>query len=185
MQEIWKPIIGYENLYEVSNLGNVRSLDHIVKAKCNSSRLVKGHLLSPILAKNGYLVVTLGHKHIEYIHRLVAIHFVDNPNNLNVVNHKDECKTNNVYTNLEWTDLISNFQYGTARKRQASKIIGVFNTKCSKPIEAFNDEGEIVYVFPSAAEAHRNGFDFRNVSAVCLGKRQYYKGLHWRFASNA
>ena len=190
MQEIWKPIIGYENLYEVSNFGNVRSIDHYSKNSFGTKTLYKGKLLKLHLAKNGYYTVMLcidGITKTHYVHRLVALHFIENSNPLEktVVNHLDENKLNNVCTNLEWTDLVSNFQYGSARERQSKSIIGVFNTKCSKPVEAFNDEGEIVFSFPSAAEANRNGFDFRNVSAVCLGKRHYYKGLHWRFASNA
>lgn len=190
MQEIWKPIIGFENLYEVSNLGNVRSLDKLVKAKNNSNRLVKGRLLSPTLGKNGYYIVTLSKEGIDkkaYVHRLVALHYVENPkpNEYNVINHKDENPKNNVYTNLEWCTQAYNQSYGTARLKQAAKIRGVFNTKLSKPIEAFNNEGEVIYTFPSLMEAHRNGYDYRLVSACCLGKRFTHKGLHWRFLSNA
>ena len=101
MQEIWKPIIGYENLYEISNLGNVRSLDRTVK--CHSkTRLVKGKLLNPTLMKNGYYSVMLCNSERNkrmYVHRLVALHFVENPkpNEYNVINHKDENPRNNVY----------------------------------------------------------------------------------------
>ena len=190
MEEIWKPIKGFENLYEISNFGNVRSLDKLVKAKNNSNRLVKGHLLSPALGKNGYYFVGLsdcGTNIKVYVHRLVALHFVDNPkpNEYNIVNHKDENPKNNVYTNLEWCTQAYNVSYGNARQKQAAKIRGVLNTKQSKPVEAFNDEGEVIYTFPSLMEAHRNGYDFRLVSACCLGKRLTHKGLHWRFLSNA
>ena len=189
MQEIWKPIIGYENLYEISNLGNVRSLDRTVK--CHSkTRLVKGKLLNHTLMKNGYYSVMLCNSERNkrmYVHRLVALHFVENPkpNEYNVINHKDENPRNNVYTNLEWCTQAYNQSYGTARLRQAEKIKGKFNTKLSKPIEAYNENGDVVYIFPSLMEAHRNGFDFRLISACCLGKRSFHKGLHWRFVSNA
>ena len=189
MQEIWKPIIGYENLYEVSNLGNVISLDRTVK--CHSkTRLVKGKLLNPHLMKNGYYSVTLcdsGRNKRVYVHRLVALHFVENPkpDEYNVINHKDENPKNNIYTNLEWCTQAYNQSYGTARLKQAAKIRGVFNTKHSKPIEGYDDNGNVLYSFPSIMEAHRHGFDFRLVSACCLGKRSHHKGLHWRFSSNA
>ena len=189
MQEIWKPIIGYENLYEVSNLGNVRSLDRTVK--CHSkTRLVKGKLLNQALRKNGYYTVTLcdsGRDKQMYVHRLVALHFVENPkpDEYNVINHKDENRKNNIYTNLEWCTPAYNLSYGTAQQRANDKKRGVFNTKHSKPVEGYDDNGNVLYSFPSLMEAHRHGFDFRLVSACCLGKRSFHKGLHWRFSSNA
>lgn len=183
--EIWKPIEGFENLYEVSSLGNVRSLDHYVNAKNNSRRLVKGRLLKPSLSKIGYYMVGLSNRIRAYVHRLVAQAFVPNPNpsEFNVVNHKDENPQNNVYTNLEWCTQAYNITYGSARQKQAAKIRGVFNTKHSKSVEAFNDVGEVVFTFPSMMEAHRQGFDFRLVSACCQGKRHTHKGLHWRLAN--
>ena len=140
--------------------------------------------------KNGYYSVMLCNSERNkrmYVHRLVALHFVENPkpNEYNVINHKDENPRNNVYTNLEWCTQAYNQSYGTARLKQAEKIKGKFNTKLSKPIEAYNENGDVVYIFPSLMEAHRNGFDFRLISACCLGKRSCHKGLHWRFVSNA
>lgn len=189
MQEIWKPIEGYQNLYEISNLGNVRSLDRTVK--CHSkTRLVKGKLLNPHLMKNGYYLVTLcdsGRVKQMYVHRLVALHFVENPrpDEYNVINHKDENPKNNIYTNLEWCTQAYNLSYGTAQQRANDKKRGVLNTKHSKPVEGYDDNGNVLYSFPSLMEAHRHGFDFRLVSACCLGKRSFHKGLHWRFSSNA
>lgn len=175
MKEIWKPIKGYESLYEISNLGNVRSL-------------VTNRNLKPIHSKNGYYTVGLsknGNVKLMTIHRLVALHFVTNPNpnEFNIVNHKDENKLNNVYTNLEWCTLSYNFSYGTAQQRANAKKRNLFNTKHSKPIEGYDDEGNVIYSFSSLMEGHRNGFDFRLVSACCLGKRSFHKGLHWRFTN--
>lgn len=178
MDEIFVPIKGYEGLYEVSNLGRVKSF-----------KMYKdGKLLKLTIMKIGYLRVTLCKNDVQkpfYVHRLVALHFVENPNpkEFNVINHKDENKLNNVYTNLEWCTQTYNQHYGTARQKQAEKLRGVLNTKKSKPVEAYNDDGKIIYTFPSLMEAHRHGFDFRLVSAVCRGKRYYHKGLHWRYAS--
>ena len=106
MIERWKPIEGYESLYEVSNLGTIRSVDHF-GSNGVSTILYKGKPLKPFLDGRGYYVqVTLckgkHHKQKVLVHRLVAKAFVPNPNNLPEVNHKDGNKLNNEASNLEW-----------------------------------------------------------------------------------
>lgn len=91
LQEIWKQITGYEDLYEVSNLGRVRS--------------VRGRLLSQNKDPSGYMKINLsrfGTHKLNRIHRLVAAHFISNPLNKVSVNHKDGNKLNNHVDNLEW-----------------------------------------------------------------------------------
>ena len=120
MNEEWRPIGGYEGLYEVSNLGRVRSVDRYVKSKGESYWLRKGKMLSPAKDKNGYLKVNLycnGKCKTINVHRLVAQEFIPNPDNLPQINHKDEDKTNNRVDNLEWCDAKYNINYGTARIR--------------------------------------------------------------------
>ena len=119
MIEEWRPIEGYEGLYEVSNTGRVRSLDMYVKGK--GYRLHKGKVLSPAKNKNGYLKVNLhcnGKRKTITVHRLVAEAFIPNSDNLTQVNHRDEDKTNNNVENLEWCDVKYNLSYGTARIRE-------------------------------------------------------------------
>ena len=134
MIEEWRPIEGYEGLYEVSNTGRVRSLDMYVKGK--SYRLHKGKVLSPGKNKNGYLKVNLhynGKRETITVHRLVAQAFIENPDNLPQVNHKDEDKTNNNVDNLEWCDVKYNLSYGTARIRERdTKIKNGYYTGLSK-----------------------------------------------------
>ena len=101
MTEEWRDITGFENYYQVSNLGNVRSCLNTGHKMTN-----KWRILSPRLDNRGYLFVNLydenhNMKSIK-IHRLVAMAFVPNPHNYNIVNHKDENPANNKAENLEW-----------------------------------------------------------------------------------
>lgn len=126
MEEVWKPISGYENYYEVSSLGRIRSVDRYTKFVREGllvNRKTNGYLLSQTLdGKGNYLQVNLsknGKSKSELVHRIVAKAFIENPNNLPEVNHKDENKTNNAVSNLEWCDHYYNNHYGT--KETASR----------------------------------------------------------------
>lgn len=112
MEEIWKDIPGYAGKYSISNFGNVRSNQYgkkrILKPMRNAGRY------------NGYLTVTLYNNSIGKkvkIHRLVAEAFLPNPNNLPIINHKDEDKTNNKVDNLEWCTKLYNNTYNGTRNR--------------------------------------------------------------------
>ena len=135
MIEEWRPIVGYEGLYEVSSYGRVRSLDMYVKARYGNYRLHKGKVLSPG-EKNGYLFVNLscnGKHNTITVHRLVAQVFLPNPDNLPEVNHKDEDKTNNNADNLEWCDRKYNINYGSRKdKVKDTKIKNGYWTGLSK-----------------------------------------------------
>ena len=119
-EEIWRPVVGYEGLYEVSSYGRVRSLDRYVKCDYESYRLHKGKVLSPAKDRYGYLYVVLScngkHKTIT-VHRLVAQAFIPNPDDLPIINHKDEDKLNNCVENLEWCTAKYNMNYGTRNIR--------------------------------------------------------------------
>lgn len=103
-KEAWKPITGYEGLYEVSNYGKVRSLDRFVPDNKNGKHL-KGQLIKAFLGNIGYYGVGLfknssGRRFL--VHRLVGVHFIENPRNLPFINHIDCDQLNNHYSNLEW-----------------------------------------------------------------------------------
>ena len=118
--EEWKSIPGYEGLYEVSNLGRVRSVDRYVKYLNGMIHLHKGKVLSPGIRSDGYLQVSLccnGKYKTIAVHRLVAQAFIENPDNLPEINHKDEDKTNNSVDNLEWCDRSYNNTYGTRQDK--------------------------------------------------------------------
>lgn len=125
-EEIWRPIVGYEGLYEVSSYGRVRSLDRYD----SRNHFKKGRILKNRDNCNGYLLCGLSKNGIvknKYIHRLVAEAFIPNSDNLPEVNHIDEDKINNRVDNLEFCNHKYNCNYGTKIKRE-------INTKIKKGI---------------------------------------------------
>lgn len=169
--EIWRPIDGYEG-YAVSNLGRVKSF--------NYNHTGNEKIMKPQNNGNGYLRVELwkdGKQKFFLVHRLVAAAFIPKPMGLFEINHRDENKTNNVVSNLEWVSRWDNMHYGTRTERT------------SKTVEAsrFSDFREICLRFVSTQEAGRNGYNSGAVSSCCRGcysthKGNFYKNLYWRFA---
>lgn len=105
MPEIWTSVCDYEGIYEVSNYGNVRSLDRVVTRSDGNKRKFKGQVLKKIKDKQGYLVISMHNNSTpksRRIHRLVAEAFIPNPLNKRTINHIDGNKTNNRIDNLEW-----------------------------------------------------------------------------------
>lgn len=173
--EIWKDIEGYENLYQVSNLGNVRSLRH-----------TKPHLITQTKNRNGYLQVALSICSNKlkkfYVHRLVAQAFIPNPNNLPQVNHKDENKLNNRAENLDWCTPKFNINYGTSLERRAKAQTN--RKDLSKPVLQFDKNGNFINEYQSMSDATRKtGIHFSHISKVCKGKVNYNSagGFIWKY----
>lgn len=149
-EEAWKDIPNCDGLYQVSNLGNVKSLGRYVRVsdKLGGRRKKKESLLKFEVCKNGYLRVSLnkdgGRKHF-LVHRLVAEAFIPNPQNMPQINHKDEDKTNNRVENLEWCDAKYNSNYG---KRTMKSSIAKF-----KPVKQYDLQGNFIREFSSFKEA--------------------------------
>ena len=173
MTEIWLPIEGYENLYEVSSLGRVRSLERTVTSKNGVTQKFPGKILKPGVVR-GYLMVELcknGIRRSYYIHRLVSTAFIPNPNNLPQVNHLSEDKLNNSVENLEWCSAKENSNYGTRTKRSSEKR--------SKPVLCV----ELNQIFPSLTEAAKQlCLSVGNISHVLVGRHKTTGGYHFEYA---
>ena len=175
--EIWKTAIYddvvYEGLYQVSNLGNILSLNYR-----NTGR---AELMNPWEDKDGYLKIGLRkNRKTDFIlvHRLVAQTFLPNPDNLPQVNHKDENKANNRVENLEWCDGKYNHNYGTINQRISKANT---NGKLSKPVLQLSLTGELIREYPSANECGRNGFERSGVIRCCNGKQKTHRGFRWMY----
>lgn len=169
IEEIYKDIEGYENLYQISNHGNVKSL--------GNEKTRKERILKPIKNHKGYMQVILckqGKPKLYLIHRLVAQAFIDNPNNLPQVNHIDEVKTNNASSNLEWVTPKQNNNYGTRNQRVAESNTN--NPKLSKSVLCI----ETGVIYASTMEVQRElGFSQGNISSACNGGYNTAYGFHW------
>ena len=124
MQEQWKDVNGYEGYYQISSMGRVRSLDREVSqwnesAKKVTTRLQKSIYMSPFEDKDGYLKVQLtkeGVRNKFFVHRLVALNFIPNPENKPEVNHKEGNKKDNRAELLEWNTTSENQRHAIANK---------------------------------------------------------------------
>lgn len=172
MKEVWKDIKGYEGLYQVSNLGRVKSQKRIdLIGRSKSSRILKAH-------PNGgkYLDVTLfNQKGRNYflVHRLVAQAFIPNPENKPQINHIDENRTNNCVSNLEWCTAKYNLNYGNRRKSAIESM--------KKPIISISPDGIIKQEVSATDFSKRTGIDVRNVNAVLKGRRNHTHGYHFKY----
>ena len=180
--EIWRPIRDFENLYEVSNLARVRSLDRtidLVSKKGNPYQVTaRGRILKQ--RKNGtnnYLFVALydgDRVRIALVHRLVAEAFIPNPDNLPEVNHKDEDKTNNLPSNLEWCEHKYNMHFGTGLQRRAKKQ--------GKRVEQLTMAGQHVAYFDTLGEVVRaTGYNKTSIWTCCVNQNKTAYGYQWRY----
>lgn len=179
--EEWKPVKGFEGLYEVSNMGRVLSLPRISihgnKAGGTSYIPVPKRLLYLNKLKNGYVHVVLlknGKRHDYALHRLVALHFCDGYKHGLVVNHKNEIKTDCRALNLEWCTEQYNHLYGTARERTAKANW--------KGVAQYDSNGNLIATYKSGKEAsEKTGFHRASISDWCRGAHPCRAGFIWKF----
>lgn len=167
--EVWKDIQGYEGVYQVSNMGRVKSL-----------KFGKERIMKPRKDKDGYYQLGLSKngKTIHFrVHRLVAITFLPNLNNYPIINHKDENPSNNKVSNLEWCTHQYNNNYGSAIKKRITKEN---IEKCAKahqkPIACYNKNGDLVALYTSIKQAS----ELLNInnSCICTNLKGKIKSTH-------
>ena len=176
MKEMWKDIKDYEGLYQVSNLGRVKSLERLAKSNNNNYRIVKEKLLKQSEDKDGYKRVSLNKNNkskLCTIHRLVAEAFIPNPNNYPCINHKDENKQNNNLENLEWCTVKYNNNYGTRIER--------FKQKKQIAIGQYDLNGNLIKKWNSAKEVYKTlGYDFSRIRKCCNNKSYKAYNCIWK-----
>lgn len=160
-KEVWKDVKGYEGKYQVSNQGRVWSVgsQKYLYGTANHD----GYLSVHLTAKNGKCKK-------EFIHRLVAIAFIDNPEIKPEVNHKDENKQNNCVENLEWMTHVENSNYGTRNKRAGeSNSIDIYCIELDKVFHGIREAGRIT------------GICHTSIHRCCKGQLKTAGGYHWEY----
>jgi len=185
--EQWIDIKGYENLYQISNYGNVKSLEKNIIRKNGKKQSFKPKILKSGLSKNGYLSVALTkNKKMKtyFVHKLVANMFIENKNNYKCVNHKDGNKLNNNVDNLEWCSYNHNLKeaYKLGLKKPYWLNKKGKDNKSSKKVVQLSKKNEIIKIWDSLIDTQRYGnFNFKCVCACCKGKQKYHKNFIWKY----
>ena len=181
INEVWKDIVGYEGLYQVSNLGRIKSLPRQILSGIYYSnvRTTDEIIKSTTISNAGYELVALYKNNKEKrftVHRLVAKTFIPNPDNLPEVNHKDEDKLNNHVGNLEWCTKKYNVNYGTSKQRLSDAR--------KKPVEKLDKDDNVICKYGFVTEVKKDKFDPSRVIQCCKGRKEYYRGYKWRYADD-
>lgn len=175
--EIWKDIKGYEGKYQISSIGRIKSLGRWVKHK--GWRFEEERMLNQYMSQTGYFYVALSKDSIQKkykVHRLVAEAFLENPDNLPVINHKNEVKTDNRVENLEFCSVKYNTNYGSGRAKMILKI--------KKPVVQLDLNDNVLKRWDSLKDiTDVLGYNKACISECCHQKQQTAYGYKWKFAS--
>lgn len=180
--EIWKDILGYEGLYQISNLGRVKSLNY---------QGIKGRaeILTHSKHRGGYLMIKLckcGNKKAVTIHRLVATAFIPNSDNLPCVCHRDDNPKNNNADNLFWGTQQDNMKDKRNKGRTTKPWLGKFgkDNPNSKAVIQYSLSGSYVAEYESTCDANRTtGVYQSGIVRCCTGKLNYAGGFKWKYKS--
>lgn len=176
--EIWKPVVGWEDYYIVSNMQRIVFLGRTVK-NGNGVRNIPPKLCKPTIKNNGYLYIDLwanNKRRREYIHRIVAMAWIDNPNGYTQIDHRDGNRVNNSIENLRWctyainnSNPISKMKYAISRVEDKTKSVEI---ACVK-------DGILLKVYPYAATVADDDFSPACVRLCLHGKMKSHKGFQW------
>ena len=188
MREEWRPVVGYEGLYEVSNMGRVKSLERTVWDNRGYYKTVHERILKPNKDSNGYLQVPLckdGKRKNCLVHQLVVTAFCENPMGYTEVNHIDEDKTNNCAKNLEYCSRSYNLTYNGRAKKVGKKSAEKRRNdpKMSKPVIGIDRVTGLILEFPSMQEATRQlRINQGNLCSCLKGKLKSCGGFQWYYS---
>lgn len=177
MEEIWKDIKDYEGLYQVSNLGRVKSLERYVNCR-NGVRMVYERLLK-LHTTFGYYLAILSKNCITKtfrVNRLVAEAFIPNPHNYPTVDHINRDRANNCVDNLRWASY-------KLQAKNRTEIIRINRKDQSKPVIQYTKDMVFVMEYASIKEAERQtGINNGHISKCCRGERKSAGGFKWSYA---
>ena len=177
-KEIWKPIPNYEGYYEASSLGRIRSVDRVVK-NGNWTKPVRGRVLK-VCVNDGYIYCSLskdGKVKQQKVHRLVAITFIPNPDNLPYINHKNEDKGDNRVENLEWCTKWHNEHYGTFQEKAKSGVRRVNG----RPVVQYDVNGNVIREYECIVDVRKYGFSDDSVGDCCRDELTRHRGYIFRY----
>ena len=179
MIEIWKDISNYKGYYQASNIGRIKSLDRYVRGRYNTMRLIKGKVLKPGITNKGYFAVNIyriGNHRMLSVHRLVAVTFINNPENKATVNHKNGNKLDNRVENLEFMTQKENVNHAYNK--------GLHNYNRRKILMLSLDNEPLLW-FNSLTEASTmSGVNLSSVSNCCVGSRKTAGRYKWQHYAN-
>lgn len=192
-KEIWRDIDDYIGLYQVSNMGRVKSVERVIWDNRGYYKTVPERILKAGKINGGYMQVGLckeGKTKKYLVHQLVASAFVENPEGYKEINHISEDKTNNKAENLEWCSRSYNVNYGTRNNRMAEKLRGMKQSeeqikKKSRPVLGINKVSGLIVEFNSAREASRQlVINQSSIWECCQGKRKSAGGYTWHYVED-
>lgn len=190
MKEQWKDIPDYENYYQVSSLGRIRSLDRVITRKNKVAQTLKGQIKSNVINDNGYLTINLykeGFAKCFKIHRLIALAFIKNPSGYSCVNHVDGIKTNNSISNLEWCSHAQNNKHAyDSGLRSAPKTAqaGACHGNYKSDIKATEINTGKVIILKGSADMENKGFSNQRVYKCANGQGKTHKGYTFERVSH-